>query len=109
MNRKYYLWDEYFTNTIYDWDIWKDWNRELIVDRLHDVEEDDFTDEEIDYLLNEALDYQKEKRYEEKQENMLDLEDEISNIINNSYNTKNLSCDDIGKVLVKTAASYFED
>ena len=39
---------------------------------------------------------------------MLDLEDEISNVINNSYNTKNLSYDDIGKVLVKIAANYFE-
>ena len=38
-----------------------------------------------------------------------DLKDKINNTINNSYNTENLSYDDIGKVLVKIAANYFED
>ena len=111
MERKYILWDKYFSDTIYDWDIWENWNRELILDRLHDddVEETHITDEEIDYLLNEALDYQKEKRDEDRQENMEYLEDEINSAINNSYSTENLSYDDIGKVLVKIAANYFEE
>ena len=111
MNRKYDLWDKYFSDTICDWNIWEDWNRELILDRLHDddVEETNFTDEEIDYLLNEALDYQKEKRDEDRQENMEYLEDDINSAINNSYSTENLSYDDIGKVLVKIAANYFEE
>lgn len=111
MNRKYDLWDKYFSDFICDWDIWEDWNQELILDRLHDddVEETDITDEEIDYLLNEALDYQKEKRDEDRQENMEYLEDEINSAINNSYSTENLSYDDIGKVLVRIAASYFEE
>ena len=111
MDRKYDLWDKYFADDIYNWDIWSNWNQELIVDRLHDndVEEDNFTDEEIDYLLNEALDYQKEKRDEDRQENMEYLEDEINSAINNSYSTENLSYDDIGKVLVKIAANYFEE
>lgn len=111
MNRKYDLWDKYFNDTICDWNIWEDWNRESILDRLHDddVEETDITDEEIDYLLNEALDYQKEKRDEDRQENMEYLEDEINSAINNSYSTENLSYDDIGKVLVKIAANYFEE
>ena len=110
MERKYILWDKYFSDTIYDWDIWENWNRELILDRLHDddVEEDNFTDEEIDYLLNEALDYQKDRQYEDRQENKENLEYEINNAINNSYSIENLSSDDIGKVLVKIAANYFE-
>ena len=111
MNRKYDLWDKYFSDTICDWNIWEDWNRELILDRLHDddVKETDITNEEIDYLLNEALDYQKEKRDEDRQENMEYLEDEINSVLNNSYNTENLSYDDIGKVLVRIATSYFEE
>ena len=111
MNRKYDLWDKYFNDTICDWDIWEDWNRELILNRLHDddVEETDITNEEIDYLLNESLDYQKEKRDEDRQENMEYLEDEINSAINNSYSIENLSYDDIGKVLVKIAANYFEE
>ena len=56
-----------------------------------------------------ALSFQKEKRDEDRQENIIDLEDEINCAINNSYSTENLSYDDIGKVLVKIAASYFED
>lgn len=110
MERKYILWDKYFSDTIYDWDIWENWNRELILDRLHDddVEEDNFTDDEIDYLLNEALDYQKDRQYEDRQENKENLEYEINNAINNSYSIENLSSDDIGKVLVKIAANYFE-
>lgn len=111
MDRKYNLWDKYFADDICNWNIWENWNKELIVDRLHDddVEEDNFTDEEIDYFLNEALDYQKEKRDEDRQENMEYLEDEINSALNNSYSTENLSYDDIGKVLVKIAANYFED
>ena len=111
MNRKYDLWDKYFADSIYDWDIWDDWDRELIVGRLHDedVEETDFTDEEINYFLNEALYIQKEKRYESMQESIENLEYEISSAINDSYNTENLNHDDIGKVLVKIAASYFEN
>ena len=111
MERKYDLWDKYFADTICDQDIWENWNKELIVNRLHDddVEEDNFTDEEIDYLLNEALDYQREKRDEDRQENMEYLEDEINSAINNSYSIENLSYDDIGKVLVKIAANYFEE
>lgn len=110
MERKYILWDKYFSDTIYDWDIWENWNRELILDRLHDndVEEDNFTDDEIDYLLDEALDYQKDRRYEDRQENIENLEYEINNTINDSYSIENLSSDDIGKVLVKIAANYFE-
>lgn len=111
MERKYDLWDKYFADDICDWDIWNDWNRELIIDRLHDddVEETDFTDEEIDDLLDMALDYQREKRDEDRQENIINLEDDINSAINNSYSTENLSYDDIGKVLVKIAANYFED
>ena len=111
MERKYDLWDKYFAEDIYDWDIWNDWNRELIINRLHDddVEETDFTDEEIDYLLDMALSFQKEKQDEDRQENIIDLEDDINSAINNSYSTENLSYDDIGKVLVKIAANYFED
>ena len=111
MDRKYDLWDKYFADNIYDWDIWSNWNQELIVDRLHDddIEETDITNEEIDYLLDMALSFQKEKRDEDRQENISDLEDEINNTINNSYSTENLSYDDIGKVLVKIAANYFED
>lgn len=111
MERKYDLWDKYFADSICDWDIWNDWNRELIIDRLHDddVEETDFTDEEIDDLLDMALDYQREKRDEDRQENIINLEDDINSAINNSYSTENLSYDDIGKVLVKIAANYFED
>ena len=111
MDRKYDLWDKYFADNIYDWDIWSNWNQELIVDRLHDddVEEDNFTDEEIDYFLDTALYFQKEKQDEDRQENIINLEDEINNAINNSYSTENLSYDDIGKVLVKIAANYFED
>ena len=111
MERKYDLWDKYFADSICDWDIWNDWNRELIIDRLHDddVEETDFTDEEIDDLLDMALDYQSEKRDEDRQENIINLEDDINSAINNSYSTENLSYDDIGKVLVKIAANYFED
>ena len=111
MERKYILWDKYFSDTIYDWDIWENWNRELITSRLQeeDVEEDNFTDDEINYLLNEALDYQKEKRDEDRQENMEYLEDEINSAINNSYSIENLSYDDIGKVLVKIAVNYFEE
>ena len=37
------------------------------------------------------------------------LEGEINDAINNSYSTENLSYDDIGKVLVKIAAAYFEE
>ena len=111
MERKYDLWDKYFADSMCDWDIWNDWNRELIIDRLHDddVEETDFTDEEIDDLLDMALDYQREKRDEDRQENIINLEDDINSAINNSYSTENLSYDDIGKVLVKIAANYFED
>ena len=85
MDRKYDLWDKYFADSICDWNIWENWDKELIVNRLHDddVEEDNFTDEEIDYFLNEALDYQKEKRDEDRQENIINLEDEINNAINN--------------------------
>ena len=110
MERKYDLWDKYFSDTIYDWDIWENWNRELITSRLQedDVEEDNFTDEEIDYLLNEALDYQRESRDDDRRENISDLEYEIINAINNSYSIENLNRDDIGKVLVKIAANYFE-
>lgn len=110
MERKYILWDKYFSDTIYDWDIWENWNRELITSRLQeeDVEETDITDDEIDYLLDEALDYQKDRRYEDRQENIENLEYEINNAINNSYSIENLSSDDIGKVLVKIAANYFE-
>ena len=110
MDRKYDLWDKYFADTICNWNIWENWNKELIVNRLHDddVEEDNFTDEEIDYLLNEALDYQKDRQYEDRQENKENLEYEINNAINNSYSIENLSSDDIGKVLVKIAANYFE-
>ena len=68
-----------------------------------------FTDEEIDYFLDTALYFQKEKQDEDRQENIINLEDEINNAINNSYSTENLSYDDIGKVLVKIAANYFED
>ena len=111
MDIKYELWDKYFADNIYDWDIWSNWNQELIVDRLHDddVEEDNFTDEEIDYLLDMALSFQKEKQDEDRQENIVNLEDEINSAINNSYSTENLSYDDIGKVLVRIAASYLED
>ena len=56
-----------------------------------------------------ALDYQREKRDEDRQENIINLEDDINSAINNSYSTENLSYDDIGKVLVKIAANYFED
>ena len=54
MDRKYDLWDKYFADDICNWDIWSNWNQELIVDRLHDndVEEDNFTDEEIDFYYN---------------------------------------------------------
>lgn len=111
MERKYDLWDKYFADTICDWDIWENWNKELIVDRLHDddVEEDNFTDEEINYLLNEALDYQRENRDEDRQENIENLEYEITNAIDNSYSIENLNRDDIGKVLVRIASSYFEE
>ena len=111
MERKYDLWDKYFSDTIYDWDIWENWNRELITSRLQedDVEEDNFTDEEIDYLLNEALDYQRESRDDDRRENISDLEYEIINAINNSYSIENLNRDDIGKVLVRIASSYFEE
>jgi len=110
MDRRYDLWDKYFADAICDWDIWKIWNREWITNRLHDedVEETDFTNDEIDYLLDVALDYQRKKRDEDKQENMESLEYEIGNAIDNSYSTKNLNYDDIGKVLVKIAATYFE-
>lgn len=110
MERKYILWDKYFSDTIYDWDIWENWNRELITSRLQeeDVEETDITNDEIDYLLDEALDYQRDRRYEDRQENIENLEYEINNAINNSYSIENLSSDDIGKVLVKIAANYFE-
>ena len=43
------------------------------------------------------------------QESIENLEYEISSAINDSYNTENLNHDDIGKVLVKIAASYFEN
>ena len=111
MDRKYDLWDKYFADTICNWDIWENWDKELIVNRLHDddVEEDNFTDEEIDYFLDTALYFQKEKRDEDRQENIIDLENEINNTINNSYSTDNLSYDDIGKVLIKIAANYFGD
>ena len=110
MERKYILWDKYFSDTIYDWDIWENWNRELITSRLQedDVEEDNFTDDEINYLLNEALDYQRESRDDDRRENISDLEYEIINAINNSYSIENLNRDDIGKVLVRIAANYFE-
>lgn len=111
MDRKYDLWDKYFADTICNWNIWENWDKELIVNRLHDddVEEDNFTDEEIDYFLDTALYFQKEKQDEDRQENIINLEDEINCAINNSYSTENLSYDDIGKVLVKIAANYFED
>ena len=111
MDRKYDLWDKYFADTICDWDIWENWNKEFIVNRLHDddVEEDNFTDEEIDYLLDMALSFQKEKRDEDRRENMSDLECDIVNAINNSYSIENLNRDDIGKVLVRIASSYFEE
>ena len=111
MERKYDLWDKYFADTICDWDIWENWNKEFIVNRLHDddVEETDITNEEIDYLLNEALDYQRESRDEDRRENMSDLECDIVNAINNSYSIENLNRDDIGKVLVRIASSYFEE
>ena len=111
MERKYDLWDKYFADTICDWDIWETRNTEFIVNRLHDddVEEDNFTDEEIDYLLNEALDYQRESRDEDRRENMSDLECDIVNAINNSYSIENLNRDDIGKVLIRIASSYFEE
>ena len=111
MDRRYDLWDKYFADAICNWDIWEDWNREWITNRLHDedVEETDFTDDEIDYLLDEALDYQRERRDEDRQENMEYLEGEITDAISNSYSTENLSYDDIGKVLVKIAAAYFEE
>jgi hypothetical protein len=111
MNRKYYLWDKYFADDICDWDIWEIWTREWITNRLHDedVEEANFTDDEIDYLLDEALDYQRERRDEDKQENIECFEDEITDTISNSYYTGNLNYDDIGKVLVKIAANYFRE
>lgn len=111
MDRKYDLWDKYFADTICNWNIWENWDKELIVNRLHDddVEEDNFTDEEIDYFLDTALYFQKEKQDEDRQENIINLEDDINSAINNSYSTENLSYDDIGKVLVKIAANYFED
>ena len=111
MERKYDLWDKYFADSICDWNIWDNWNKELIVNRLHDddVEETDITDDEIDYLLNEALDYQKDRQYEDRQENKENLEYEITNAINNSYSIENLSYEDIGKVLFKIATDYFEE
>ena len=111
MDRKYDLWDKYFADTICDWDIWETWNKDWIINRLHDedVEESDFTDDEIDYFLDVALDYQRQRRDEDRQENMENFEGEIYDAIRSSYSTENLSYDDIGKVLVKIAASYFEE
>ena len=107
MHRRYDLWDQYFANTIPDWNLWEEWDEQWIKDVLDDDENVEYTDDDVEYLLDQAKEAQEEMRSEAKQEDMENLEGEINDVLERSYD--HLSCDDIGKVLVKIAASYFED
>ena len=65
-----------------------------------------YIDECITVKSRQTLEkYDKIRFFKENKEN---LAYEITNAINNSYSIENLSYDDIGKVLVKIAANYFE-
>lgn len=108
INRKYDIWDKYFSDQIYDWDIWEDWSREWITECLNDVEEQDITEEEIDFCFNEALEYQRERRQQYKEDNIDFLKSDIEYAIEQSEYSDHLDCDDIGKVLCSLASSYFE-
>lgn len=108
MHRRYDMWDQYFADIIPEWDLWEEWTEQWIKDVLDD-ENAEYTDEDVKYLLDQAKDYQEEMQLEAKQEDLDTLEGEINDAINNSYACDHLSCDDIGKVLVKIAAGYFEE
>ena len=108
MHRRYDMWDQYFSDIVPNWDLWEEWTDQWIRDVLDD-EKVEYTDGDVEYLLDQAKEYQEEMRSEAKQEDLVTLEGEINDAINNSYSTENLSYDDIGKVLVKIAAAYFEE
>ena len=108
MHRRYDMWDQYFADTIPDWDLWEEWTDQWIRDVLDD-EKVEYNDGDVEYLLDQAKEYQEEMQSEAKQEDLETLEGEINDAINNSYACDHLSYDDIGKVLVKIAAGYFEE
>ena len=108
MHRRYDMWDQYFADTIPDWDLWEEWTEQWIRDVLDD-ENVEYTDGDVEYLLGQAKEYQEEMQFQAKQEDLETLEGEINDAIEHSYACDHLSYDDIGKVLVKIAASYFEE
>ena len=108
-DRKYELWDKYFGDAISEWDIWEEWTREWIEDRLNEEGVEDATDEEIDYCLEEALDYQKEYRDQELEEAKSALRSDVEYAIEQSEYVEHLDYDDIGKILCSLAANYFEE
>ena len=108
MYRRYDMWDQYFADIIPDWDLWEEWTDQWIRDVLDDAKVE-YTDGDIEYLLGQAKEYQEEMQSEAKQEDLETLEGEINDAIGHSYACDHLSYDDIGKVLVKIAAGYFEE
>ena len=108
MHRRYEMWDEHFSDTVADWDLWEEWNEQWIKDVLDD-EQIEYTEDDVKFLLDQALEYQEEMRTEAKQADIENLEGEINDTLERSYSCDHLSYDDIGKVLVKIAAGYFEE
>lgn len=103
---KYDIWDKYFADTICDWDIWKDWTKDYITERL-DEENVEYTDEDVEYLYESAIDYQNDIRSDEIEEAKNTLYSYLDYAIEESESSAHLSPDDIGKVLTKLAVSYF--
>lgn len=102
------MWDRYFADPICEWDIWEEWTREHITERL-DEEDVKYTDEDVEYLYETALDYQNDMKSDEIEEGKRTLYSDIDYAIEGSEGALHLSYDDIGKILTKLAASYFEE
>lgn len=100
------LYDEYFLDIFASsWDMWDEIDSECVRDLL-DENNEKYSDDTIEDILNILLEDQKEYQEGVKESESRDLIDCIEDVI--QCNVDHLENSDIGKILVKLANDYFE-
>jgi len=102
------LWDQYIADAVYGWDIYQEWTKSDIEQILLD-EKIEYQPSDLDALLEYALEMQSEMVEQDKENNINDLYHILDDAIADTDFTAHLSNDEIGKVLVALACSYFND
>ena len=102
MSAEEYL-DEYVCNNVGPFE--DKFSKESIKELLDDGNIK-YSEDELDDLLQFVLDMQKQIDDDGRRNLKSDLEEQIEDVIENTYNIENLSNEDIIKVLIKVAYNY---